>query len=104
MKKYIISKQFYDAFYVYGVFSKEYLPGALRKLAKEPKHKDEATRQLEQSKSWYNGWHLKTYDCEYGCEHMPKYLDMSLLDISMSLFTITEIEEDKVYLDGEWVG
>ena len=100
---YVISKQFYDVVYIYGVFSSDELDSALAVLALE--NLDTAEKEHKEEKRWYEG-HLRWAkgSCEFGCEHMPLSLKVSLMTYSKSLFTITELKSNTLYKYGVYVG
>ena len=101
MKLYIVSKQSYDEFYVYGVFSKDKLDAALDELAYVTL--DIAKQNRKELQSWFDNTHVpwaKHNDIE---PTRPPRLDMDMLEYSKTLFTVTEIELNWVISKPKWV-
>jgi hypothetical protein len=92
---YVISKQQYEEFYVYGIFStKESLDKALEELATT--EIDEAKENKEKSQEWYNNLHKPWAERQGIKPKKPYALTVPLLEYSKSLFNVTEINVDRI--------
>lgn len=101
-KLYLVSQQFYEEFFVYGIFIEGELDHALSILAE--KYIKIAEANKEESKKWYKNTHLawlKT--CEWGCEHMPYALSVPIEEYSKSLFKVSELKVNELSEDGIWI-
>ena len=96
MEVYIVYKQNYEEFYIYGVFSsKEKLDAALDELAQlELK---EAKKNRQELQSWFDNTHTP-WAKHVGMNPVrPPRLDMDIIEYSKTLFSVDEIEGDKVF-------
>jgi hypothetical protein len=97
---YVISKQFYEEFYIFGIFTADELDSALTALAQESIN--EAQESKDELLKWYETNHLTYYRgrCEYGCEHLPAHLSLPIIEYSKTMFTVSEIQIGEVLAKG----
>lgn len=96
MKVYMVSKQYYDEFYLFGIYSsQDMLDKALNVLANTEDALKDATRRVEQLTKWYE-YRL----AEGRTSDKPAELSMELLEVSKHGFDILEVEVDKMIPDG----
>ena len=94
MKVYIVSKQWYEEVYIYGVFTEEKLENALTRMANL--ELEEARKSKESSRRWYEHLHRPWAERSNVEPTKPYSLTVPLLEYSKSTFDVTEREMNEV--------
>jgi len=103
MNVYLVSKQFYEEVFIFGIFSDENLDDALNQLAKS--NLDDAKRSKRELESWYENTHKPWAKYHKIDPQKPPWgLTVSLEEYSKSLFTVTEIKLNEVICNPQWLG